>query len=320
MANIPILCAQLTIMVISLICNGLGIFAIQNRKQGNKNHHMLLQNLAAVEIVKTLYDFVPLLLYYFYIICGVSWYKSGIHYFVVMEVNVMTTIYVSFVAVTLDRLLCVVLGMKYSVYVTKKCVKIGILFTWICTTFPGFIVWAIFPHPEISKRYYYLGWDVLVLLLIIPTYAIAFKIIRKGKRRSRFSIIKKIDKVGDSQKHYQPIVVGVLLALSFLVFNLVPDMVSLIFSTNHTVFHIVSILWSVGYIVDPLVYIFASKESRSSDRRSISEMTIRLNQKLSVICSGSKSGIDLKALVARNGLRIDTGTKLLVDQHEPQLE
>ena len=296
MAHIPVLCVQLTIMVVSLLFNGFGIFTIQQRQEGNRNHHMLLQNLAAVEIVKTLYDFVPLLLYYFYIICDVSWYNTAIHYFVVMEVNVMTTIYVSFVAVTLDRLLCVVLGMKYSSYVTKKCVKIGIAFTWICTTFPGFIIWAIYPHPEISKKYYYLGWDIIVLLLIIPTYAIVFNILRNNRHRSRFSFITS----NNSNRHYQPIFVGVLLALSFLIFNLVPDVVSL-FSTNHTVFYIVSLLWSTGYLVDPLVYIFVSKESRRVNRRSLSEITTRINERFSVLFSVSKSGTDHRALIVRNG-------------------
>ena len=114
MARIPVLCVQLTILVISLIFNGFGIFTIQQRQEGNKNHQLLLQNLAAVEIVKRLYEFVPLLLYSFFIICDISWYNTAIHYFVVMEVNVMTTKYVPFVPVTLDRLLCMALGMKYT--------------------------------------------------------------------------------------------------------------------------------------------------------------------------------------------------------------
>ena len=296
MANISVLCVQLAVMVISLIFNGIGIFTIQNREEGDINHHMLLQNLAAVEIVKTLYDFVPLLLYYFYVICGITWYKSGIHYFVVMEVNVMTTIYVSVVAVTLDRLLYVVLGIKYSVYVTKRCVKIGIAFTWICTVFPGFIIWAFFPHPENSKMYYYLVWDILVLLLIIPTYAIVFNILQSSRPRSHVSSTR-----GSSTRRYQSLVVGALLCVSFITFNLIPDIVSLIFSTNHTVYYTVSLLWSTGYLVDPIVYIFASKEPNHVRRQSFSEISTKINEKLSVICSGSKTRTCDKQAVVRNG-------------------
>ena len=314
MVSISVLCVQLTIMVISLIFNGFGFYTFQKRLQGNKNQHMLLQNLAAVEIVKTLYDFIPLLLYYFYVICGIDWYKSAIHYLVVMEVNVMTTIYMSFVAVSLDRLLCVVLEMKYAYLVTERCVKVGIVCTWVCTTFPGFLVWMFFPHPEEAKRYYYLGWDVLVLLLIIPTYALVFKILRSNRRRLQFFTTKS-----KSKMQYQSLVVGVLLTLSFLAFNLVPDVVILLFSSNHTAFSVVSLLWSVGYLVDPFVYIFASKQSRNANQTSFSKIITRIEEGFSVAWIGGNLKNDGRGLVAESEHDLDDSWRVSCDVESESL-
>ena len=79
-------------------------------------------------------------------------------------------------------------------------------------------------------------------------------------------------------RHYKSLIVGVLLAVSFLMFNHVPDVVIMIWSTNHTVFYVVALLWSVGYLIDPLVYIFASNESRDVARTSVIKVAIRIGE------------------------------------------
>ena len=98
---------QFIIMMLSILFNGFGFFTFYRRKKGNKNQHMLLQNLASVEIVKIVYDFISITLYYLVPIQ----YDKALTYFVVIEINSMTILYCSFAAVNIDRLLCVILRL-----------------------------------------------------------------------------------------------------------------------------------------------------------------------------------------------------------------
>ena len=113
---------QFSLTVLSLLFNALGIHCLRKRQGGNKNQHLLLRNLAAVEITKTLYDYVPLTLYHF---CH-QWYRNHHMYFEIiqiLEVNLMTILFSSYVFITLDRLLCATLKTRYKMLITKKLVQ-----------------------------------------------------------------------------------------------------------------------------------------------------------------------------------------------------
>ena len=164
---------QFTIMLLAVCFNGLGIFTFHKRTSGNKNQHLLLQNLATVEILKTTSDLVSLLLFYFYNNC----YNVAKIFFMVIEINLMTLLYLSFVAVTVDRLLCVILEGRYRIHITSKNVKICVSVIWIATTFPGLILWAAFPILYKAKMCYYVIWDVVVVLVIVPTYVVVVNMV-----------------------------------------------------------------------------------------------------------------------------------------------
>ena len=106
--EMAVLLLQFTIMAFSLFFNGIGMHTLCERKKGNQNQQMLLQNLAAVEMLKTSFDFGALTLFYF----SKKSYDKVSLIFDVLEINMMTTFYVSIVAVAIDRLLCVALKGK----------------------------------------------------------------------------------------------------------------------------------------------------------------------------------------------------------------
>ena len=120
MALIAVLSLQFIIMIASILSNGFGIYTFHKRTKGNKNQHLLLKNLAAVEILKIISDFVSVLLYYL----SNNLYNSGLMFLMVVEINLMTMLYLSFVGVNVDRLLCVVLEGNYTKHVTQKATKI----------------------------------------------------------------------------------------------------------------------------------------------------------------------------------------------------
>ena len=75
---------------------------------------------------------------------------------------------------------------------------------------------------------------------------------------------------------------GILLTISFIGFNLVPDVVFMIHGDDQTIYYVVAIAWSTGYLIDPLVYIFASKDSRDVARSSIISVSQRIGERLSL--------------------------------------
>ena len=101
----PVLYTQLVISVGAIILNATGIYCIRQRKKGNRNQLLLQQNLAWVQLVKTILDYLPWALYRF----NMDWYIQNYSYLDILEINMMTLMYACFVLITLDRFLCVLL-------------------------------------------------------------------------------------------------------------------------------------------------------------------------------------------------------------------
>ena len=202
---------------------------------------------------------------------------------IMVEINLMTALYLSLIAVTADRLLCVLLQGKYSTHLTKRIIKITIAFIWITSNISGLVMRAIFPtiHPlHASRMYYYLVWDILAVVFIVSTYSVVINMIRKGACGSRINKNSSSNSNGNSRC----LVLGVLLTASFIVFNLVPDVVMMVCSdSDDTTYYVIALMWSTGYLVDPLIYIFSSKDSRSIARSSLTDTTSRFVEKLSQI-------------------------------------
>ena len=314
-----VLSVQITIMILSIIFNGFGIFTFRRRTKGNKIQHLLLQNLAAVEISKTVSDFVPLLLYYL----RTDWYNASMELLMVIEMNVMTMLYLSFVAVTVDRLLCVILQGRYTMYVKRKSAKVCIAIIWIGAIVPGVLMWAIFPVLYKAKMWYYVAWDVMVVLVIVPTYVVVFNQLRLSTRRmsqpkrdlqTSTSSCNSANNVNSRSR--KSLLLGILLTLSFIVFNLIPDVAILIQSADMVLYYVVAVTWSTGYLVDPVVYIFASKYSRHAARSSLVNITNRIGEKLSFSLSSrsraASSAADKMAELAQLNAREKHGPWLNV--------
>ena len=109
MAFSAVLYTQLVISVIAVFLNGIGIYCIRRCKKGNQNQLLLQQNLSWLQLVKTIYDYVPWTFYHF----NPLWYTNNYKYLVILEINMMTLMYGCFGFITLDRFLCVVLKVCF---------------------------------------------------------------------------------------------------------------------------------------------------------------------------------------------------------------
>ena len=116
---------------------------------------------------------------------------------------------------------------------------------------PGVFLWGIFNDIGVAKLYYYLVADVIIALLIVITYTIIIKSIVKRNN--------ELDLKGAGNMKMQ--VISVLLMVTFVLTNGVPDLIFLL-DTEWHLYDLVSILWSLGYILDPILYIFSAQKMR----------------------------------------------------------
>ena len=239
---------QISISVFSLFFNLLGIFCLRKQKSGNKNQYVLLQNLALVEVVKTLFDYIPLVLYHF----NHAWYVNHRTYLEVCEVGWMSVLFSAYMFITLDRLLCVTLKTRYKTLVTHKLIKKLLIASWLLASIPGLLGWSVWGTLEPIKWYYYITLEGFICVLMCATYFIIMVSFRQRKR--------KLSSVAEGLKFPT---VPFLLMGSFVAFNVVPDVV-FTFHQNDMTFHIVSFLWTSGYLIDPLLYIFPGQHMRTS--------------------------------------------------------
>ena len=96
----PVLTCQLLFSVSAIVLNLLAIYCLRQRiTKGNQNQLLLQQHLAFINIVKTIYDYVPWAIYHF----NMEWYLRNEAYFSVVEVNMTTLIFCCNLLITLDR-------------------------------------------------------------------------------------------------------------------------------------------------------------------------------------------------------------------------
>ena len=96
---------------------------------------------------------------------------------------------------------------------------------------------------------------------------------------------------------------------------MLPDAAVLIWSRDQRVYYAVAVLWSFGYVVDPIVYIFASKDSRDVARLSVTQMTKRIGAKLSVMSRSTDPRLSEDVLDCESPLKYEESLKLNVKSH-----
>ena len=166
----------------------------------------------------------------------------------------MTIIYCSFALVNIDRLLCVLLQSNYESKINIKTIRRLVAGIW-CTAFlPGLLLWMISKSEYHVKGYYYIFWDIIVISVIFLTYCVVMKRLRSSHNGSITTQTQDV-------RRKKSLRLAVLLTTTFILCNLLPDIIFM-FHIDVEMYYFISILWSTGYVLDPILYIFASKGSR----------------------------------------------------------
>ena len=220
-------------------------------------------NLSSMGIVTVIIQFAFLSVYY---------YNKGVFityntYFDIVEISIMTILYEAILLISTDRLACVLLKVRYKRYITEPLVKRVVVFSWIIGIVSGPIMIPLVVTDEYSKTYYFMTFDVLVLLLVLITYINITVVLlgsdrrfpQRSKHGGRIIILRKI------------FLIPSLVVTSFVLFNVVPDFV--ILKVNNDISHnIIACLWEISFISDPLIYIYFNEKSKQIAISSLKTM------------------------------------------------
>ena len=252
MWQVLIICFHSILSVLSLLLNSVGIYCLQKQTGLNHNQEILLQNLSASEIVKVSYDLISMVVYH----CFTPWYDSYFVYLDIVEVCLMTALYFAFMQISAERLLCISLSTRYKQYVTVQFVKVGVCLSWMMSVIPGVVFWLRDYQCEKVKARYYVSLDIIITLIIVVTYSIfGYNLVFIRKRTI-------CSHVGGRPNHGRLIKVSTAIFITFILFNSIPDVVFAFWGEGDIVYHSMAFLWNIGYISDPLLYIFLNKRSR----------------------------------------------------------
>ena len=272
MEGSAIVVVQFILMAISVIANLFGIFMLRKQKGGNANQRLILQNLSSIEIIKTCYDFFSLTTHHYF-----NGWSKHIHAEVIIavEISLMTVIFQTFILISLERITFFTLLTLYRYYVTKRVTIMVITFIWSVGVGTGAVLLLLSLVPGYARMYYYISSDILIILLNIITFIVTMKEVQASRRNpilrrnSRRKTRKNVQRCDGNLRIY---IVSLLVITSFSCFNAIPDFV-FEFHREKVSFLVVSFLWSVGYLVDPFIYIFLNKKVRKEAKKEVRRLS-----------------------------------------------
>lgn len=184
--------------------------------------------------------------------------------------------YMTVCLITVHRMMKIILGFRYHLFLTTSKTKILILFVWFCAF--GVSTGICFRHHyhlihyDIEKMFYrdlFMPLDVVYVILVISCYSCIFKKQVSSFNRSRRNNQTTTEGRARVKRVYY---VPILLLMNFLVFAVIPDLVFVLYN-QRTIFtcyscfevHIVDLLFYtslVCHINDSIIYIFVHPHVR----------------------------------------------------------
>lgn len=243
---------QLLITCLSVALNIAGLVAIYSYKK-KTNQNLILACLSIAEIVSPLLDCVliktrdPILTY---IGLGLQWVFSF-------------SIFLNMFALTLDRFICILNPLKYKTRLTRKRMILILIVVFVTSIVNGVYSSIAGYFLKLQIKYFiYIGHALNIgfILFSIMTYGLAFYTARTSMAMSRPG---EANESASMRKLF--LVPGVIIGTYFLFYS-IPNLVSfdkiLKFQTDFN--PVIRLVMQVGFILDPLTYIFFCKHYRDA--------------------------------------------------------
>lgn len=110
MLHIPASIVMYIIMVLSLLLNSLGIYCLRRHKRGNTKQALLLGSISCIEIIIMAYNLASFTIY----ITDPNLYELHSSYLESVEISMSTIMFDSLILISVDRLLCNILHIRYK--------------------------------------------------------------------------------------------------------------------------------------------------------------------------------------------------------------
>ena len=241
---------------------------------------LIIFNLSLCESLKCCYWSI----YYLLLLNGFERTSSPMEYIFCVHLGSVELLYMLMVALTLDRLMNIVIGMRYSAYWTAEKTKIMLIIFWIIH-----FLWSL----ANVVIYYFKGaaWvynatiayaglvkSIVFIMLAAVTYSVIFwkyKKSRESLRRFQSPDNMEINKYSSSLQIFRKsrFYVSVLIIFTYLLFIIIPYCVFAFLSANDkllkkktttTEFNIAEILIHLSYTSDAIIYIFLQSDVRKT--------------------------------------------------------
>ena len=253
----------ITVSTLAIILNSFGIYLLQKQNQKTKKQYIIINNLSALNITISTVKLLENIL--FNIPINIKSFHLGMHMFRAGDVVFFVMYYQLVIFISLDRLLCVLLHMKYSYYITKSRVKIIMvifLMVSICTLVPSSFADAR-TIVNIYVKYLFPIFNFLFLAIFFVTYSVIWWKLMKSRQEFR---------IPKGRKNRPNYILPLLIMLSITLCFVIPNVV-LIFALPKTKIQkrelpletcLMLLLLYINLLIDPFIYVFAKKNVRGA--------------------------------------------------------
>ena len=170
------------------------------------------------------------------------------------------TYYEFLIFICLDRLVCVLLHIKYNYYVTYSLVKKAIAIFWLvglCSFVPS----PIFKFEKIIDLYMKIIFPTLDCIFIVLSF-VTYSVVGLKLKNSNLQFASST-----GRKQTQNFIVLFLIIMTFTLCFATPDIVLIFMDKidfNDPVMRLFMLFYYQNLILDPLIYIFINKEARKN--------------------------------------------------------
>ena len=242
------------ILIIAIILNVFGIYILQKQKRRENKQKIILINLSVLDItlgiallLDTVLDCVKTTVLVTKILKAVTFALYLIYYEFLIFIS-------------LDRLVCVLLNIKYNYYVTFSRVKKAIAIFWLvglCSFVPS----TILKFKKIVDVYIKRIFPTLDFIFIVIS-SITYSVVGLKLKKSNLKFASST-----GRKQTQNFIVPFLIILSFSLCFAIPDIVLIFLDKLDVIKPVVRFILLLNYfnvLLDPLIYIFTIKRLREN--------------------------------------------------------
>lgn len=260
--------------VFIVFLHGVGVILLlsYHRRGIKKAQNIFIINLSICELLISSTDFVIRLPEVLLEVYDETFGAFQDYMLIFLYSGVSFVYYLDMIFITLDRLLSILLSIRYRVHCTNSRAKRLIQVTWVIGLLFSFIISAVyhfteFPWEKALFTYFFPFIELIFLILAVVTYILIFRKYRKSLLSFRANIYpgaKYNSKQFSSSNFYIP----VLMISIFVVFMLIPDFVYLFYGIigGNDSAELSGLCW-VSYGISSLsngyVYIFLQKSIRA---------------------------------------------------------